>query len=457
MKIIRIVLVMLAVGAFVHSASMLSLAAEVKESSYKGWKTLEINNGLIQLQLLPDIGGRIIQFKLNDCEYLWVNNQLAGQMPPPTGLGPKGEWLNWGGDKLWPAPQGWGSDDKWPGPPGPTIEGLPHKALASPRKGSHVAVHLTSPEDKSTGIQFTRSINVNDGGTHVKIHSIMRNIDTKPRRWGIWEVTQINCADRRGTGYDKDIWAYCPMNPKSIFPKGFKILYGASDNPAFQADAANKMMRIHYVRQVGKIGLDSAAGWLAVVRDGHAFVERFQCFPDKKYPDDASVEFWIQAPGKFDAAGKENVIADNPVEAPPYLETEVLSPFAELRPGKTYDFQNEWSATNIGGNFPVLDCTEVGVTCEPFSAKMDGDRLLLTGRFGVFYTGYLLLSFFDAKEKQLKQFSLNVNVTPEKPLVLLPDPQLTANVKVPGSAAKVAICTAGNGPYAELARAPIRR
>jgi hypothetical protein len=217
------------------------------------------------------------------------------------------------------------------------------------------------------------------------------------------------------------------------------------------------MMRVHYERQVGKIGMDTMAGWLAVARNGHVFVERFKCFPDKKYPDDASVEFWIQAPGKFMADGKENVIADDSVEAPPYLEAEVLSPFAELKPGKTYDFRNEWFATNIGGNLPVLDCTEVGVTCEPFSAKMDGDRLLLTGRFGVFYTGYLLLSFFDEKDKQLKQFSLNVNVTPEKPLVLSPDPQLTANVKVPESAAKVAICTAGNGPYAELARAPIQR
>jgi len=97
--------------------------ASAGKSTYRGWESLALSNGLVEVQIVPQIGGRVIQFKLGDHEFLWVNPQLAGKLPPPSGLGPKGEWLNYGGDKLWPAPQGWGGDDQWPGPPDAVLDG----------------------------------------------------------------------------------------------------------------------------------------------------------------------------------------------------------------------------------------------------------------------------------------------------------------------------------------------
>ncbi|MBM3334941.1 hypothetical protein FJY63_09800, partial [Candidatus Sumerlaeota bacterium] len=338
----------LAVAVAFLIASQAVRAADVKESSYKGWKTVNLSNSRIEVIIAPDIG-RIIQFKLGDFEYFWVNEQLAGQTPPPTGVGPKGEWLNWGGDKLWPAPQGWDTTQQWPGPPGPVpnAEGLPHKVRWKKNADGSCEVEMIGPPDYYAGIQFSRRITVRDGTTSVSLDSTMTNIDKKPRRWGIWEVTQINCANRDGPGY-YNVWAACPINPRSIFPKGYKVMYGAEDNPAWQAKLETGTMHVHYVRQVGKIALDSMAGELVVVINhdfgGHQFRERFKCFPGKKYPDDATVEFWIQGPGKFTAAGKENVVRDDAIEAPPYMEVEVLSPFAELKPGESYTFHNEWTA-----------------------------------------------------------------------------------------------------------------
>ena len=63
-------------------------------STYQGWKTLRLANPLIELQILPEIGGRIIQFKLGDREFLWVNPQLAGKFPEPNGLNAEGGWFN---------------------------------------------------------------------------------------------------------------------------------------------------------------------------------------------------------------------------------------------------------------------------------------------------------------------------------------------------------------------------
>src|SRR5512138_2696171 len=51
------------------------------DSKYRGWKTLCLLNGLVELQVLPEIGGRIIQFKVGGKEFLWVNPQLAGKYP----------------------------------------------------------------------------------------------------------------------------------------------------------------------------------------------------------------------------------------------------------------------------------------------------------------------------------------------------------------------------------------
>jgi hypothetical protein len=105
-----------------------ALGADATKSEYRGWESLRLANGLVEVQVVPAVGGRVMQFKLGPFEYLWVNPQLAGKQPTPTGLGPDGAWLNYGGDKLWPAPQGWDNDQQWPGPPDGVLDGSPHEA-----------------------------------------------------------------------------------------------------------------------------------------------------------------------------------------------------------------------------------------------------------------------------------------------------------------------------------------
>lgn len=90
------------------------------------WEGQVLNNGLIELTVVPDIGGRIIQYKLGDYGFFWVNPELVNSTPPASGLGPDDSWLNYGGDKLWPAPQGWDNDRQWPGPPDAVLDGQPY-------------------------------------------------------------------------------------------------------------------------------------------------------------------------------------------------------------------------------------------------------------------------------------------------------------------------------------------
>src|SRR5579875_488375 len=183
-------------GAFTGVAIALLLPAAGgvgHPSTYKGWKTLEESNGVVTLEVAPQLGGRVIGFSLGGHQFLWSNNQLAGSAPPPSGLGPKGEWLNYGGEKLWPAPQGWSSDAEWPGPPDAVLDGRPHTLKTVTVDGTE-AVQLTSGRDPLAGIQFRRTIRLEPGAAHVAFEAAMTNVDTKPRRWAIWSNAQLDAG-----------------------------------------------------------------------------------------------------------------------------------------------------------------------------------------------------------------------------------------------------------------------
>ena len=317
------------------------LSAQVAQpSKYRGWDTLSLSNGLLELQVAPAIGGRVIQVTLDGYEYLFVNDELAGCSPPPTGVGPNGEWLNYGGEKLWPAPQGHGIPGKWDGPPDPVLDGSPHAGTIVQAKGDSAAVRLVSRDDPRSGIRFSREIQLFADSTRVHVEATMTNVDTQPRRWGIWSVMQHNSASRLGPGYDRNMRVYCPLRKDSIYPNGFHISHGPADHSSFQLDDTGKLLVTHYERKMGKIRADSDAGWIATVHGsaGYVLAQRFQYHPEKEYPDEASVEIWLHGPYGPKAAQTD------PKTFPYFLESELLSPFAQLAPGESYTFDCDWYA-----------------------------------------------------------------------------------------------------------------
>jgi hypothetical protein len=424
------------------------------DSTYHGWRSLALRNGLVEVQVVPEIGGRIIQFKLGGNEFLWVNPQLAGKYPPSSGLASDGSWFNVGGDKLWPAPQGWDNDHQWPGPPDAVLDGQPYKLEKLRAKRGETAIRLTSGKDPRSGIQFSRVVRLFDDCTRVGFEATMKNVDTKPRRWGIWAHTQLDAAKADGSAPNALIQAWCPLNPQSHFPKGYSVIFGAPDNPSFQPDPQRGLMRVQYQYQVGKLGLDSRAGWVATVNgeSGAVFVQRFVFEPKKDYPDGSSVEFWHNGVGQIHAYNRDMVMSTNAAENPYVFESEVLSPFADLKPGQSYTWRYDWYACNIGGDFPVLNCTDAGVVAEPLVATAAGDTLQLRGRFGVFALGLLEAVACDARGRAVARQRLPVPLTP------LSAATVNVTLKVPATATTVALSLVGadGRPRGELARSSIR-
>ena len=441
-----------------RSGGRLTPPAVVAQSRYRGWETLRLYNDVLALQVAPDLGGRVIQLTLNDFEYFWVNPQLAGKAPPPGGLDPDGEWLNYGGEKLWPAPQGWGREDQWPGPPDAVLDGSPHRAQGDNNPRDHAAIRMTSGKDPRSGIRFSRTIRLFRGSSRVSVDAVMENIDTKPRRWGIWSVAQLNGAASDGTGPNRLLRAYCPVNPASIYPQGYKVMFGIVNNPQFQLDETRGLMRVDYQYLAGKIGLDSDAGWVAVVdgEAGYVFVQRFTWEPDLPYPDDASVEIWTQGVGTIVAWNQLTTMPDDPNENPYLIESELLSPFATLGPGEKATFHYEWYAAAIGGDYPILDVTDLGVVCEPFRARRNGRSVSLSGRFGIFYRGRLRVLLLDAGGKKIGPFERIIPVSPSKPIGGQGVFPYFSAVPATARAVSLVLEDLGGNDLGELARAPIR-
>lgn len=71
-------------GHAVVVVSILAVAAVsadaqvARESRYHGWKTLEMSNGLVTVQVAPQLGDRVIQYELDGFECFWVSRELAG-------------------------------------------------------------------------------------------------------------------------------------------------------------------------------------------------------------------------------------------------------------------------------------------------------------------------------------------------------------------------------------------
>ena len=392
-----------------------SPAQTVANSRFHGWQTVLLKNELIDLQVAPAIGGRVISFRLGQFDFLFCNEALVGRTSGPSGVGPNGEWLNYGGEKLWPAPQGRdGFPGHWNGPPDPVLDGSPHAATILGSQGGVARLRLTSRDDERSGVRFSREISLFPGSTRVKIDATMTNVSTVFRRWGIWSVLQQNAANRTGEGFDPNIRIYCPLRLKSVYRRGYRVMHGPKDSTSFVIDAAKHRLMARYERKMGKVGIDSDAGWVATVHGSSGFVliQKYSFRPESEYPDHASVEIWLHGPYGPNAARTDEKTF------PYFVETELLSPFAELHPESSYTFSYDWYATSIGGNHEIVDCNDAGAVSEPLTIASRRGEYRVTGRFGVFHRGVVDLVAEDLTGQSIGEPLFRQDVTPLEAVVI---------------------------------------
>jgi hypothetical protein len=426
---------------FAHAAPMTSSAAQaerqpkpqangecrVEAVDYKGWHAQQLSNRWVQLIIVPQNGGRLMQVTFAGHPYLFVNPKLAGQYFPPTA----GHWFNYGGDKLWLLPEGNNDEQHWVGNSDVLDDGpfSFHKLS----EGKQCEIELTGTPDPQTGIQFSRTIRLDSESPQIRFHSSMKNVSGHIVQWSMQSVSQYDTSDSSSPShFNHNFWTFTPANPNSSYLNRYHVRFGPAQNSAVSV-RDDGIFRVHYVHMAAELWLDSTAGWLAVV-DGdrhYAMVERFEYEDSKTYPGKASVIFWTNGPElRLSDDGIPSLSADSDA-GPYYMEAELNSPMCKLRPGDACSLETEWSPTRAGSEFHGV--TAAGIVIRPLQdIHLENGKIRLSGSFGVFFSGRLLAHFYDEHGSSIGTLPVG-DVSPAEPV------SLETEVVPPGKAARVSL------------------
>jgi len=330
--------------------------------------------------------------------YLFVNPKYKGKYFPPSEA-KAGQWFNYGGDKLWPLPEGHGAGE-WPGPISDVLDDGEYE-FSVVSQGATCTVRLQGPADPATGLQYSREISIGSGSPEISFHAVMKNASDRPIRWSIQSVTQYDTANSQDSGrYNHDFWAFAPVNAHSAYLDGYHVRAGLADDPSFEIK--DGLFRLHWLYLQNEVWLDSDAGWIAVVDDAtkYAVVERFDYAREAEYPGKASVIFYKNGAAiELDESGTPRLRSAGPQQVPYYMEAELNSPMISLNPGASFMMETHWFPARTSKELKTV--TAAGVIEEPLSAWATPQGLHLSGEFGVFFPGKLVARISDAAGSEL--------------------------------------------------------
>ena len=402
----------------------------VRAATFEGWRAEELFNDWIRVIIVPQLGGRVMQVQFGGHDYLFVNPRYKGQYISPAEAAKMGRWINYGGDKLWPLPEGRGDAEHWPGPVSDALDDGEYSFRVVSEKPT-CTVRLEGQADPATGLQFSREIAISGSSPEISFHAEMKNASDHPIRWSVQSVTQYNTADAQDeTRYNHDFWAFAPTNPHSAFIDGYLVRAGLADDPSFSVK--DGLLTLHWLYLENEVWLDSEAGWVAIVDDASQFgmIEKFRYAENAEYPGHASVIFYKNGAAiELDESGMPRLRSSDPLRAPYYMEAELNSPMIRLERGASYAFHSWWYPVRADKNLKSV--SSVGVVENPLTAIAKTDGLRLSGKFGVFFPGRLSAHAVDARGAEQK-----LDLGPVDPRHLV---QLDQTIRAAPDAVRVAL------------------
>ncbi len=269
---------------------------------YKGWQTCyQLSNGLIDLVVTGEVGPRIIRLGFVDD----VNELFEA----PEWLGRNGgdAWVNYGGHRLWHAPE-----------VRPRTYAPDNDPVTVEQYDEFV--RFIQRIEPLTGIQKEIDIALNPGKAQVRVINRLRNTTTWEVELAPWALTVMAAGGKvivpmppRGTHLDNllpanmmTLWAYTNMADRR-WTWGNKYVM-------LQQDASAAVPQ--------KIGLWVPDGWTAYANHHHLFVKTFTPCADVRYPD-----FGCNMETFTDQA---------------MLEVETLGPLTKLAPGAIVEHEENW-------------------------------------------------------------------------------------------------------------------
>lgn len=274
----------------------------VEKVSYGGWENCyRLSNCIAELIATADVGPRIIRFG-----FVGDENEF-GELPDQLGKVGGNEWRNYGGHRLWHAPED------------PVRTYYPDNDSVEV-KADDWTLELTAPMEKGTGVQKRICVNLDPNKPHVVVVHTLINHNLWTIELATWALTVMAKGGRAILPQPSFIphpekvlparpivqWHYTDMtDPRWYWGKRFIVLRQDPNSPSPQ-----------------KIGIANLDGWGAYVRGDRVFLKRYRHIEGKTYPDfGSSTEVFTNAE---------------------ILELETLGPMTKLEPGGSVEHVEHW-------------------------------------------------------------------------------------------------------------------
>lgn len=271
----------------------------------RAWPTaVLVTEGGLDLVAVPEIA-RIIHLSLHgQPNILHVNADWLGMQQDPT-MEQGGHYRDFGGAKLWNAPQSGWHQGKGAWPPDYLLDSAP----AQLSRGADGSLILTGQSSPTSVIQFTRQVSLAPAAVSDRV--TMANTDkAATSAWGTWSVL---CVRPDGVVFlpapaDAMLWSSAPDR---IIPDS----YGWKRH-------ADVLVLEHPSALGTKIFSTSSHGWIGYLVDHQALFITYHADPAAIYPDhEGSSEVYAQAE---------------------FIELEHIGRLEHLAPGAIADFADQW-------------------------------------------------------------------------------------------------------------------
>jgi hypothetical protein len=273
----------------------------VDRRDFHGWPALVLGNGRAELTIVPQLAGRLMQLALVEA------GGARGPFWSHPGLGPglggdENGWINFGGDKAWPAPQArWEALVGRGWPPPHTFDAAPFSAEI----GADGRVTLLSPVDPAYGLRVRRTIALDPAAPVATVETCYQKVSGPSVRVGVWTITQLASPER----------LFLRLPERSAFPGGYA--QRLPDPPrglaveghllSLERDPAAKTMIVSDGEAMLWVG-DGPSLLIETIPEAHD--------PASEWPDGAHAQIYTSSD-----------------QALPYVELELMSPLHDLAPG----------------------------------------------------------------------------------------------------------------------------
>ena len=272
---------------------------KVNMTTFRQWDgAVEVKNDGARLVFVPQIGRIMFFGRQNGPNLLWVN----------SAVNPGDSWVNWGGDKLWPAPQ-----SRWNWPPDRDLD------------GSRWSVELNadgfttiSPVSVKDGIRFKRTVRMSPSRLGVEITNTLEKLAGESAELSIWQIAQV----------DNPAWTSLPYQTWPFMPGG----YAGYDRQDFSKNTSVRGDRVEFRRSPTvaiKFGSAGRSGLIQASVHGVTFNMQADYREGERYPDDGKAQ--------------QLYLSADPLA---YAELELVSPLRTYARGDESSFTVRWQISN---------------------------------------------------------------------------------------------------------------